>query len=117
MYFYRARYYGTNSGRFLSEDPLEFAGNGPNLYAYAGNNPIGNVDPSGCGFVDCSKAIADLAKALWNAKHDLNNLDKSGKCDTGHKRELEQRKKNLEDQLRKVLKYCGNLAAAAVVTA
>jgi RHS repeat-associated protein len=46
LYFYRARYYNTATGRFLSEDPIRFHG-GIDFYAYAGNNPSGYVDPSG----------------------------------------------------------------------
>jgi len=46
LYFYRARYYDPNAGRFLSEDPIEFAG-GSNFYAYALNRPAILVDPSG----------------------------------------------------------------------
>ena len=38
--YYRARYYDPQAGRFLSEDPLGFGGNGTNFYAYAGNDPI-----------------------------------------------------------------------------
>jgi len=45
--YYRARYYNPTTGRFLSEDPLGFAGSGTNFYAYAGNNPISFRDPSG----------------------------------------------------------------------
>jgi RHS repeat-associated protein len=47
LYFYRARYYKPTTGRFLSEDPLGFAGSGPNLYEYAGDSPTNFVDPSG----------------------------------------------------------------------
>jgi hypothetical protein len=32
---------------FISEDPLGFAGSGPNLYAYVFNSPINLADPSG----------------------------------------------------------------------
>src|SRR5229473_6027083 len=34
LYYYRARYYDPNSGRFLSEDPVEFNGGGNNFYRY-----------------------------------------------------------------------------------
>jgi RHS repeat-associated protein len=34
LYFFRARYYDPNSGRFLSEDPIEFGGGDVNLYRY-----------------------------------------------------------------------------------
>jgi RHS repeat-associated protein len=46
LYYYRARYYDPMTGRFLSEDPLEFGG-GRNFYAYSRNDPIALVDPSG----------------------------------------------------------------------
>jgi RHS repeat-associated protein len=45
--YYRARYYNPTTGRFLSEDPIGFAGSGPNLYGYAGGNPVSKRDPSG----------------------------------------------------------------------
>jgi RHS repeat-associated protein len=46
LYYYRARYYHTGMGRFISADPIGLAG-GLSLYAYAGANPISVVDPSG----------------------------------------------------------------------
>jgi hypothetical protein len=45
--YYRARYYDPNIGRFLSEDPIGFAGSGKNFYAYVGNSPVIFTDPSG----------------------------------------------------------------------
>ena len=42
--YYRARYYDPATGRFLSEDPIQFL-NGPNFYAYVGNDPIDRTDP------------------------------------------------------------------------
>jgi len=55
---YRARYYNPTTGRFLSEDPLGFAGSGTNLYAYAAWNPISNKDPLGL----CANALSTLSK-------------------------------------------------------
>ena len=47
LYYYRARYYSPVLHRFISEDPLGFAGSGPNLYAYVFNNPTNLSDPRG----------------------------------------------------------------------
>jgi len=46
IYFYRARYYDQNVGRFISEDPIGFAG-GRDFYVYVGNSPTRFIDPSG----------------------------------------------------------------------
>ncbi|WP_235430454.1 RHS repeat-associated core domain-containing protein [Xanthomonas sp. MUS 060] len=46
LYYYRARYYMAELGRFISEDPLQLAA-GPNSYAYVGSNPISFIDPYG----------------------------------------------------------------------
>ncbi len=40
------RWYDPDTGRYLSPDPLGLRG-GPNPYAYAGNDPLTRVDPSG----------------------------------------------------------------------
>jgi RHS repeat-associated protein len=45
-YFFRARYYDTSRGRFISEDPLGFEG-GVDLYAYALDSPTNLTDPTG----------------------------------------------------------------------
>ena len=44
LYYYRARYYDSLTGRFLSEDPIR---SGINWYTYANNNPINYNDPFG----------------------------------------------------------------------
>ncbi|EKQ50969.1 RHS repeat-associated core domain-containing protein [Clostridium sp. Maddingley MBC34-26] len=45
QYYLRARYYNPVIGRFTQEDI--YRGDGLNLYAYCGNNPVGYYDPSG----------------------------------------------------------------------
>jgi RHS repeat-associated protein len=44
--YYCARYYDSQSGRFLSEDPIGFGG-GQNFYNYVGNGPVDRTDPLG----------------------------------------------------------------------
>ena len=44
--YYRARYYDSNAGRFLTEDPVRYKG-GLNFYRYAADNPVNFVDPRG----------------------------------------------------------------------
>ena len=52
LYYYRARYYDSGTGRFLSEDPITFGG-GINFYRYGGNNPLSGIDPLGLSFWRC----------------------------------------------------------------
>jgi len=46
LYYFGARYYDPEVGRWLTPDPLGMI-DGPNIYAYAQNNPINLVDPYG----------------------------------------------------------------------
>src|ERR1700740_987754 len=46
LYYYRARYYDPNAGRFVSEDPTQFDG-GTDFYAYVQNSPNILADPFG----------------------------------------------------------------------
>jgi RHS repeat-associated protein len=47
LYYYRARYYDPAVGRFLSQDPIGFAGGDSNLYRYVRNQPARLSDPRG----------------------------------------------------------------------
>jgi len=44
LYYNRARYYNPQAGRFISEDPLGFGGDGTSFYAYVGNRATGFTD-------------------------------------------------------------------------
>ena len=47
LYYYRARYYHPGLQRFISEDPIAFAGGDFNVYAYVRNRPTRFIDPKG----------------------------------------------------------------------
>lgn len=55
LYYLQTRYYDPETGRFISQDDIDYAEpeviNGINLYAYCGNNPVMNVDPTGTSFL------------------------------------------------------------------
>ncbi len=46
LYYYKARYYSADKGRFISRDPIGYE-DGMNMYAYVGNNPIIFIDVFG----------------------------------------------------------------------
>jgi RHS repeat-associated protein len=48
--YFRARFYNPAAGRFISEDPSGFSNGDFNLYSYAGDDPISNVDPGGLDY-------------------------------------------------------------------
>jgi RHS repeat-associated protein len=47
QYYYRARYYGADVGRFRSQDPMGFAAGDADLYRYVVNSPTNSTDPTG----------------------------------------------------------------------
>lgn len=75
LYYFRARYYSPEQKRFISEDPIGFAGGDTNLYAYVGNDPINRRDPSG--------KIWDTVADLGFIGYDLYKLASDGNCNRG----------------------------------
>jgi RHS repeat-associated protein len=47
LYYDRARFYDSGTGRFISEDPLALSGLSPNPYSYVHGDPISRSDPNG----------------------------------------------------------------------
>ena len=60
QYYLRARYYNPVAGRFMQEDVYQ--GDGLNLYAYCGNNPVVYDDPSGYASTSTGKACPPKGK-------------------------------------------------------
>jgi RHS repeat-associated protein len=60
LYYHGARYYACWLGRWTNSDPHGII-DGPNLYAYVGNQPVSKVDPTGLSdcsaFVECGGTI------------------------------------------------------------
>ena len=91
QYYLRARYYNPVAGRFMQEDVYQ--GDGLNLYAYCGNNPVVYDDPSGyerkacppqgkiSESVDGSGSSADLGNKLdyqfGKAGGNRHNIDRT----------------------------------------
>jgi RHS repeat-associated protein len=65
IYYYRARYYNPQIERFLSEDPMGFAGSGPDLYAYVGDSPVNFSDPTGWATYVTNRLIGGGPSLPW----------------------------------------------------
>ncbi len=65
-YYYRARFYNSATGGFISEDPVGFAGGDVNLYGYARNSPLIYTDPSGkITQIEVALAVALATRAVY----------------------------------------------------
>ncbi len=63
LYYYRARMYAPNLGRFLQPDPIGYD-DGMNMYTYVGNNPATLVDPFGL-----CKGDRGFFRKLWDGDY------------------------------------------------
>jgi RHS repeat-associated protein len=77
MYYYRARWYSSELGRFISEDPIGFAGGDVNLFGYVHNNSINKNDPLGLlDKNDFPEAEINRRKSQCNAVRELLRREK-----------------------------------------
>ncbi len=68
LYYYRARYYDPLEGRFISKDPIGFAGGDVNLFGYVQNNPVNRIDPLGLyDWMDFTGDTLNFTAGLGNA--------------------------------------------------
>ncbi len=77
LYFYRARYYDPETGRFITEDPIHFAAGDVNLYRDVFNNPANVVDPFGL-FCLSPEAIGAISGAAGGATTGIINGSRAG---------------------------------------
>ena len=62
MLKYGQRWYQPTTGRFTQQDSITHLANPRqgNKYAYAGDDPINNIDPSGQGFLDVLNGVVQV---------------------------------------------------------
>jgi RHS repeat-associated protein len=79
VYYSRARFYDSNTGRFLSEDPIGASGRSANPYAYVNGNPISLIDPLGLTPTLSYKTLSGGAdQATWQIQWNLSKPSQSG---------------------------------------
>ena len=113
FHFYRARYYHPQLGRFLSKDP-ELYMDGLNAYEYGRSNPPEYSDPSGTGFINCCKALEELAKAVARL---VERTAEAVNPNAGHIRALKGAVQRVKNALGTVVNNCGAAAGAAALIA
>jgi RHS repeat-associated protein len=74
LYYYRSRYYSPELQRFISEDPIGFAGGDVNLYSYVHSNPVNFVDPLGLAIWICNRKTK---AGIGNHAYLYNDRDKT----------------------------------------
>lgn len=71
LYYYNARWYDPQLGRFITEDPIR---DGVNWFVYVNNNPLKFIDPSGLNpqiLIEAANKVIPYAQraAVWASQH------------------------------------------------
>lgn len=128
LMYYRSRYYDPDVGRFITVDPIEFAG-GINIYGYVLNNPANFIDPFGLfdwgAFIgkrikfgnyvgqDVSDGRRDIRDG-YKAKGNVPAVSCEDKCAKRHDQDysndgITQENRNCPSERDKTKKYDNNL--------
>ncbi|MBK9516044.1 MAG: PASTA domain-containing protein [Anaeromyxobacter sp.] len=83
-----ARDYDPATGRWTSKDPIGFAAGDTNLYAYAGNDPVNRIDPSGLEDVCAGRRRVRPGDTLFVSSHETDFYDSSRLSPNGFRRHL-----------------------------
>jgi RHS repeat-associated protein len=78
LYYYRARYYDPMRSRFISQDPIQYAG-GINYYAYVGDDPVIFIDPLGLCWI-----YQQSTGRIWHNTADNTAMVRVGVGYAGH---------------------------------
>lgn len=71
LYYMKARYYQPSTGRFFSEDPIW----NTNLFVYAGDDPVNNIDPNGEQVNTKEILKKSINASLQSLKKSFSNID------------------------------------------
>ena len=83
-FFFCNSSFSPDMGRFISEDPIGFAGGDSNLYSYVFNNPVNKIDPTGegpilggiCFAFDLAYNAATGASGAYNQSRNISLYQK-----------------------------------------
>jgi RHS repeat-associated protein len=113
------RDYDPTTGRYIESDPIGLAGASYSTYTYTSDSPLKYADPTGEGFVDCIKAVAELvtATAVLNGRI-FDMQANAGKPDPmNHAKAIQQAVNRVKNALDKVVRSCACVAGAVAAIA